>query len=231
MAENKKIRNPHENHRKRMRERARNSGLESFAEHEALEYLLFFAIPRKDTNELAHRLIDRFGGFCRVLEASVEELCEVEGIGPASAELIHAVAEFRRYYDLKSRKEGVSLKSVENCIQYVLPMFTGKKEETAYLILMDDKFFPIKTLKIGSGTPNRVRIDMLQMVRAAAKVDATCAIMAHNHPTGIPLPSASDLEVTNNVKLNLANVGVELIDHIIVAGGEACSLRSLNCMP
>ena len=86
----------HENHRARMQERVARDGLESLAEHEALEYLLFLAIPRKDTNELAHRLIQHFGDFCKVMEAEPEELQRVEGIGPRSANLIHTVMAFNR---------------------------------------------------------------------------------------------------------------------------------------
>ena len=94
----------HENHRARMQARVERDGLESLAEHEALEYLLFLAIPRQDTNELAHRLIQHFGDFCKVMEAEPDELMQVEGIGPKSARLIATVMAFSRYYDLKKRK-------------------------------------------------------------------------------------------------------------------------------
>ena len=93
MAEQKKGECIHADHRSRMQKRVEREGLTSLAAHEVLEYLLFFAIPRKDTNALAHRLIQHFGGFCEVLEASEEQLMEVDGIGPASARLIHSFRE------------------------------------------------------------------------------------------------------------------------------------------
>ena len=103
----------HENHRARMKARVERDGLESLAEHEALEYLLFLAIPRKDTNELAHRLIQHFGDFCKVMEASPEELKQVPGIGEKSARLISTVTAFGRYYALKKRKHRVTLNHTE----------------------------------------------------------------------------------------------------------------------
>ena len=94
--------NLHENHRARMQARVERDGLESLAEHEALEYLLYLSIPRMDTNELAHRLIEHFGDFCKVMEAEPEELAQVDGIGPKSAHLISTVMAYSRYYTLKS---------------------------------------------------------------------------------------------------------------------------------
>ena len=94
MAEHKR----HQGHRQRMRERVQNYGLDSLAEHEALEYVLYLTNAQKDTNGIAHDLIDRFGDFAAVLEASEEELCTVEGVGPATARMLHLLPEISRYY-------------------------------------------------------------------------------------------------------------------------------------
>lgn len=231
MEQNNKPKNAHENHRARMKARVRRDGLESLAEHEALEYLLFFAIPRKDTNELAHRLIDHFGSFCKVLEAGEEELQKVPGIGPASAELIHAMLQFHLYYQRRSRGPVTSLNSVEKSIEYALLLDWSLQYERAYLILMNDKFAPLRTVLLGEGTPNQVQISNSKALREAVRCNATCAIMAHNHPGGFARPSGADLTVTENMKLTLAAIQVELIDHIVVAGQEACSLLRLGRMP
>lgn len=231
MEQNPKPKNAHANHRARMKARVRRDGLDGLAEHEALEYLLFFAIPRKDTNELAHRLIDHFGSFCKVLEASEEELQKVEGIGPASAELIHAVLPFCRYYQRQSRGPVTSLRRVEKSIEYALLLDWSLQDERVYLILMNDTFFPLRTVLLGEGTPNQVQINRTKALREAARSSATCAILVHNHPGGFARPSGADLQATDNMKLVLANIGVELVDHIVVAGGEACSLRQMGRMP
>ena len=88
----------HQGHRQRMRERVQNYGLDSLAEHEALEYVLYLTNAQKDTNGIAHDLIDRFGDFAAVLEASEEELCTVEGVGPATARMLHLLPQICRYY-------------------------------------------------------------------------------------------------------------------------------------
>ena len=115
----------HEEHRARMYERVQRDGLDSLAEHEALEYLLFLSIPRQDTNELAHRLIKHFGSFCAVMEAGEEELQKVKGVGPKSARLIVSVAAFGRYYAQRKRRPQISLERTENAIEYVKPLFFG----------------------------------------------------------------------------------------------------------
>ena len=146
--------NLHAKHRARMQERVERDGLDSLAEHEALEYLLFLSIPRADTNALAHRLIQHFGDFCKVLEAEPEELMQVEGVGPKSARLISTVMACSRYYELKKRKTRLSLNSAETAIAYVKPLFRGVQNEQLYLILLDDACRPVQDLRIAEGVPN-----------------------------------------------------------------------------
>ena len=88
----------HQGHRQRMRERVQNYGLDSLADHEVLEYILYTTNAQRDTNEIAYNLLERFGDFASVLEASEEELCTVEGIGPTSARLLHMLPQVSRYY-------------------------------------------------------------------------------------------------------------------------------------
>lgn len=154
--------NLHAKHRARMQERVERDGLDSLAEHEALEYLLFLSIPRADTNALAHRLIQHFGDFCKVLEAEPEELMQVEGVGPKSARLISTVMACSRYYELKKRKTRLSLNSAETAIAYVKPLFRGVQNEQLYLILLDDACRPVQDLRIAEGVPNRVAVDTRQ---------------------------------------------------------------------
>ena len=221
----------HENHRARMQERVERDGLDSLAEHEALEYLLFLSIPRQDTNELAHRLIRHFGSFCAVMEAEEQELLQVEGVGPKSARLITSVAAFGRYYAQKKRKPQAGLDRTENAIAYVKPLFYGLQNERLYLIVMDDHCRPLKELCVAEGVPNRVSIDMRKLLREVARTNATCAIMAHNHPTGLPVPSQKDIVATAAVMQALDQLGVQVLDHIIIAGEDACSMAQRGCLP
>ena len=195
------------------------------AEHEALEYLLFLAIPRRDTNELAHRLIQHFGDFCKVMEAEPEELEQVEGIGPKSARLIHTVMAFGRYYGLKKRKRRVALDRAENAAEYVKPLFLGQQNELLYLILLDDKCCPVRDMRIAEGVPNRVHIDTRKLLRDVARTDATCAILAHNHPSGIATPSQEDIFITHYIRDALQPLGITLYDHVIMTDDDMVSLK------
>lgn len=221
----------HEKHRARMRERVAREGLDSLAEHEALEYLLFLVIKRQDTNELAHRLIQHFGDFCKVMEAEPQELMQVKGIGPQSAQLITTVMAFSRYYGIKKRKPRTALDRSEAAAEYVKPLFLGEQNELLYLILLDDKCRPLRDMRIAEGVPNRVHIDTRKLLRDVARTDATCGILAHNHPTGLAIPSEADLIATAGIMKALYPLGVSIMDHIIVAGEETCSMRERGCLP
>ena len=221
----------HENHRARMQERVAHNGMESLAEHEVLEYMLYLAIPRQDTNPLAHRLIDHFGSFCRVMEATPQELMQVKGVGPRSAQLISDIMEFGRYYAVKKRKKQATLDATANAIEYIKPLFLGLQNEVLYIILMDDSCHPLYDLKAAEGVPNHVSIDTRKLLRDVARTNGTCAILAHNHPTGLPLPSQKDIMTTLAVMRTLSQLGVPVLDHIIVAGEDACSMAQRGCMP
>lgn len=221
----------HENHRARMQARVERDGLESLAEHEALEYLLFLAIPRQDTNELAHRLIQHFGDFCKVMEADPDELMQVEGIGPKSARLIATVMAFSRYYDLKKRKVRLALNKAETAIDYVRPLFRGVQNEQLYLILLDDACRPVQDLRIAEGVPNRVTVDTRKLLRAIARTNSTCGILAHNHPTGLAIPSEADRLTTYRIMEVTGQLGFTIMDHIIIAGEDGCSMLNRGSLP
>ena len=169
----------HENHRARMQERVAHNGMESLAEHEVLEYMLYLAIPRQDTNPLAHRLIDHFGSFCRVMEATPQELMQVKGVGPRSAQLISDIMEFGRYYAVKKRKKQATLDTTANAIEYIKPLFLGLQNEVLYIILMDDSCHPLYDLKAAEGVPNHVSIDTRKLLRDVLRSNASTAILSH----------------------------------------------------
>lgn len=221
----------HGDHRARMQARVRRDGLESLAEHEALEYLLYFAIPRRNTNPIAHALIQQFGGFCQVLEASEEELTQVEGIGPASARLIHNVLEFARYYTLHKRGRRVSLQQTENAIEYVRPLFFGLQQEVLYLIAMDDNYTPLRDIRVAEGLPNRVTFDINRLARLVVSTGCTCAILAHNHPSGLAVASQADFSATVQLVRALGLLGIDVVDHLIITATDACSMQQSGRMP
>lgn len=223
--------NLHENHRARVQERVDREGLDGLAEHEALEYLLFLSIPRADTNALAHRLINHFGSFCRVMEAEPEELMQVEGVGTKSARLIATVMAMGRYYQLKKRNVRQPLDTSKAAIEYVKPLFRGVQNERLYLILLDDACRPEQELLISEGVPNRVTVDTRKLLRAVARTNSTCGILAHNHPTGLAIPSEADRLTTYRIMEVTGQLGFTIMDHVIIAGEDGCSMLNRGSLP
>lgn len=219
--------NIHADHRERLHRRFLEHGLGSFAEHEALEYMLTFAIPRKDVNPLAHRLIDRFGGFCRVLEASETELLEVEGIGPATARLLTMVMEAGRYYQQCRAAAPRAFERLEQIAEFVIPLFHGVRVEQVYALYLDDRNSLIKLEKLAEGSSNESAVSS-----RAVRLGATQVVLAHNHPGGLALPSQADLDFTACAAGLLCQLGIRLLDHIIVdSGGDCLSMQQTKRMP
>lgn len=229
MSENKsKLINPHQKHRLRVRETVRKTGIENMPDHNLLEFLLFYSIPRKDTNELAHRLINTFGSLGRVFDASYEQLLEVEGMGESSALLVSSVPGICRRYIEGKTKGKINLSEPEAAIYYVIKKFYGCKTEVFYMLCLDALGNLINCCKLGEGTPGSVLIDKRNVLATAIRNDADKVIFAHNHPNGIAVPSKEDLTMTGEMNGVLSSVGIRLADHIIVAGDDSLSLASIE---
>lgn len=215
----------HDGHRNRLRARFLKEGMESFEEHTALELLLFYGRPRCDTNEIAHALIERFGSFSGVLDAPLEELTEVPGVGETTAVLLKMIPEMASYY-LESRSDaGDVLDTTTKAGAFFLPKFFGKRSEEVYMAALDDKRKLIRCSCISKqGIVNAVTISTRKIVEEALRAGATGVILAHNHPGGVALPSANDKMVTKQVYTALRFVNVNLLDHIVVADSDFVSM-------
>lgn len=216
--------NDHVGHRKRMRERFLRYGLEGFDDHNVLELLLFYAQPRKDTNGLAHQLMNTFGSLDAVFEAPPEALMKVDGVGENTAALIHLVPEAARRYLMAKEEPGKILSSTEAVGSYLLPRFTNCREETVYLLCLDAKLKVLDCSRVGTGGTTSVPVNVRQIMETAIMKNASYVVLAHNHTSGIALPSRDDEAVTLLVRDTLAPVGIELLDHIIVAGNDFVSM-------
>lgn len=214
----------HDGHRDRMRERFFHEGMDHFSEYEVLELLLYYAIPRKDTNPIAHGLIDHFGSLAQVLDASVEELEQVSGISRNAAVLIKLVTEMGRMYMVKRAEENKVLRTIKECGDYLKPYFFGRVNETVYLLCLDARCKVISCRKVGEGSVNSAGIPIRKIVEMALKANATSVILAHNHPSGLAIPSGEDIQTTRRVALALDAVEIGLVDHIIVADNDWVSL-------
>ena len=221
----------HAGHRQRMHERVQKYGLESLAEHEMLEYLLYFTITRRDTNPIAHALLERFGDFAGVLEADEEELCLVEGMGPASARFLHLLPQISACYHRSLTRDRRRLQTVEQMGEYLMARFRGTVRERVLLVCLDRQRRITCTSWLGSGTADMVELPIREAIAQAVRLKAHWVVLCHNHPSGSALPSREDIEATAELARGMFVVGVKLLDHIIVTETEYLSLRQRSELP
>ena len=214
----------HDGHREKMRQRFLKSGLDAFADHEALELLLYYAIPRRDTNPIAHALMERYGSLSAVLAAPVEDLKKVEGVGESAAILLKLAPQLYRKAKMSDAEQETILSSVERVGAYLLDRFAGEKNEVVYQLCLDRKGKLLACKKLGEGGVTSADLDIRRLVENALLTGASAVVLAHNHPSGVALPSRDDYAATDRAKTALAVVDVALIDHIIVADGDFVSM-------
>jgi len=215
----------HGGHRQRLRQRYIQEGLDNFTEVQVLELLLFFSIPRIDTNDTAHLLIKRFGSLSQVLDAPVEELQKVPGIGENSAVLLHLIADVTRYYQVNRITNEKILNTIEKCGQYLMPFFLGRRNETVFLLCLDAKCKLLCCREISEGSVNAASVSVRKIVETALSSNATSVVLAHNHPSGMATPSGEDVETTHRIAAALKAVDVILADHIVVCDDDFVSMR------
>ncbi len=220
----------HDGHRERLRQSFLEHGLSSMNDINALELLLFYAVPRRDTNELAHLLLQHFGSLDGVFSASAEELCEVEGIGAYAASLLTLVPEIMKKSRLSKSREIRQIRSSDDAGEYLLPYFMNERDEVVYLLCLDSKRAVICCAEMGRGVVNSVDTSVRRIVEKALKVKACSVIIAHNHPDGLALPSREDDLFTKCLYNALETVGIRLEDHIIVADEDYISIADTGMM-
>lgn len=221
----------HEGHRARMREKFLRDGLDGFDPHVVLEVLLYNVIPRRDTNEIAHKLMDTFGSLAGVFDAPYEELLKIDGIGENAAALLKMVPPLSRRYLEDKYESGTNVADIETAGEILLKKFIGRMNETIILLLMDSKGKLLFSGVVNEGTVNAADVYIRKIVEFGVRYNASSAIISHNHPSGIALPSRDDLSTTRSVHDALALVGVKLIDHIIVADNDYVSIAQSGIMP
>ena len=215
----------HDGHRQRLKTRFLQEGLEHFDEHQVLELLLFYCIPRQDTNPIAHALLEHFGSLTQVMEASPSELQKVKGMGESSAAFLSLLNSFCRYYQINRASSAVILSTLEECGRYLMPFFYGRRNETVYLLCLDAKCKVLSCKEVGEGSVNSAAVPIRRIVEMALGSNATSAILAHNHPSGIAVPSAEDQLTTKQLAVALAAVDITLVDHMVIADEEFVSMR------
>ena len=222
----------HRGHRKRLKLRFLEEGLDSFEDHQVLELLLFYAIPRLDTNPLAHRLMGRFGSLSAVFEADPRDLASVEGVGSNAAAFLSMVPRVARKYlhdrVLHSRK---ILNTSEAAAEYIVPLMAGRSEEVFYAICLDSQLRVLYPALISEGTVKDAFVHPRHVVEAAVRHRAAAVILSHNHPAGTTRPSGHDRRITKRLVDALGSIDIKVVDHIIVSGEQVYSFQREGALP
>ena len=214
----------HGGHRQRMRERYLKQGLDGFAPHEILELLLFYAIPQKNVNPLAHQLINRFGSLYGVLNASPQQLMQVEGIGEYAATFLTLVQSAARQAARMWGTDKVRLSTRQAAADYCIRLLHGEKREMFYALCLNGQMETLSDVLIAKGSLSDVPAYPRIVMDAVLTHNAHAVLLCHNHPSGSVAPSPQDLDATKTLARLLSEVEVVLIDHIIVANNRAVSM-------
>ena len=224
MAQEKKV-NPHQGHRERLREKIRNQGIEHMPEHEVLEFLLYPFIPYKDTNPIGHELIDKFGNISNVFSASPTLLAEVKNMTDNAVLYLSVFSQIIRRCNIQKFGEKPTLDTIAHAVEYFQQLFLNAKEETMYMLILNSKGTLLSSCKIGVGNIDSCQLNTREFILRTADSQGNCIMLAHNHPSGSPLPSYDDCEFTRWL-VSLAEVlGIAFIDHIIIADEGYYSFR------
>ena len=165
----------------------------------------------------------------QVLDADTEELKKVTGIGDHAATLLALVIDLCRYYQVNCARQTEILTTLDECGKYLVPRFFGRTRETVFLLCLDAKCKVLCCKELGEGTINATSISVRKVVETALSANASTVILAHNHPSGIAVPSNEDIQTTQRIAAALHTVEIHLADHIVVADGDYVSMVQSGC--
>jgi DNA repair protein RadC len=207
-----------------MKQRFLKTGLNNWDAVNILELLLFYAVPQKDTNPIAHRLLNRFGSLAGVLDAPSEQLKKVEGVGDSVVTLLKLVPQLAQQYEISKNDGVLILDTTSKAGSYLVPYFFGERDEVVYLLCLDAKCKVLTCRELFRGGINSAAVSARKIVEAAIGCNATSVVLAHNHPSGVALPSKEDEATTRSIQRALDAVDILLADHIVVADGDFVSM-------
>lgn len=214
----------HDGHRERMRQRARETDMRGFQPHEVLEFLLMYAIPRRDVNPLAHKMIERFGSLSGVLDARPEELMQVPGIGENAATLLSSLVSVFSAYQRDRWRKRPCLFSRKEAGEFCTALFSRQKVESVAIVCLDVHKAVLSSEMLTQGTVSETPLYPREVVAYALRHQAHSVILAHNHPSGDTRPSMDDLRITLEIRDALRTMDITLEDHFIIAGSRFTSL-------
>lgn len=216
--------NVHEGHRERLKKLFMEQGLDCFEDHKVLELLLFYALPRRDTNPIAHELMNHFDSLEAVFDAPAEELAKIPGMGDSAVLLIKLIPELGRRYAICKTPSDKLIDSSEKAGTYLVPRYMYERDEVVYVMCLDAANRLLCCKELFRGGANTTEISIRKIAELALSKNASGIIISHNHTSGIALPSAEDEATTKLLKETLNRIGIRLVDHIIVAEDDFISM-------
>ena len=217
--------NPHEGHRKKLRDRfIREKGFENFEDHQILELLLFYANPRSDTNPAAHALLEQFDNLKNVLEARPEKLMAVPGVGESAATLISMVVPLTRVWERSAMKTPMRIGNSRDAEHYCKSLLLGEQNERFYVICLNAQCQIVGKRRISEGSLSEVSAYPRSVVETSLNHNAHSVLLCHNHPGGTCAPSQEDITSTLQLQRILNALNILVLDHIIVAGNMTYSM-------
>jgi DNA repair protein RadC len=213
-------------HRTRLRARLLKAGREAFADHELLELLLSYVIPRKDTKALAKRLIERFGSFAAVLDQPRERLFDIEGVGPQTATFFLAIRSAMARYFEQGVEQAKTISSPEAVAEFIRVDLGANQRECLTVLYLNDANRLLHHVTVAEGTVDRAPFYPREILKAALLHNATGLIIVHNHPSGDPVPSENDHHITRKLRELADEFAIRVHDHLIVTPRNTFSLAT-----
>ena len=218
----------HKNHRARMRKKFQKNGFDGFADHEVLELLLYYSVPRRDTNPLAHKILNKYKTLANVFDAGAEELMNEVGVSEVTATLLSMIPKLSKIYETSKWSRNVCLENTEMIGKYAISMFKDSQNEEFVLICLDANRCVHWSGTIIEGSIDRTEAYPRVVVDEALKHKAINVVFAHNHPSGTLAPSLADKKATEALISILDGIGIKVLDHIIVSGTRYFSMKEMG---
>lgn len=210
----------HDGHRQKLRKNFIEVGLEGKTDHQILELLLTYALPRIDVNPLAHELIDKFGSLSGVLDADITQLTKINYVSENVAVLLKLVPQISaKYYQSKHGKR-VRLNTVDAIKDYMIPQLANEKTEVFYVLCLDTHLNLTRTIRHSEGSPSGTSIDIRALANQVLNAGTDRIILVHNHLSNSVEPSPADIDATRKIQTAFEMLNVNVLDHVIISGDK-----------
>lgn len=220
--------NLHKNHRQRVKNNYINNGIDAFEDHKIIEMLLFYGLPQKDTNEIAHVLMNKFGSISGIMDADIEDLCTVKGISYHVASLIKLTRDLAKIYANERMAPGKTVSHIDDVANYIMKKYMYLDVERFGILGIDSNNKIKGFMFITEGTAGSTDVDLGVAVAKVLGKKWTNIVLSHNHPSGNLKPSSKDIATTDTLVRYFKTVGVNVIDHLIVCDNDYLSIAGIS---